>query len=132
MTETQVRPRKVQFEAPPPDPRAKLTPAQFSQKLVLQGGQCACCPARGPYEADHIIPLALGGTNEFFNWQLLCVPCHKAKTADDKARIAKAERQGGRKGQYARRQKNGAQMASRGFQKTLRKKMNGTVERKDG
>ena len=32
-------------------------------------------------EVDHIIELAIGGTNTIDNVQPLCSPCHKAKTA---------------------------------------------------
>jgi len=33
---------------------------------------------------DHIIPLANGGTNEPENLQMLCIPCHKEKSAAEK------------------------------------------------
>jgi 5-methylcytosine-specific restriction endonuclease McrA len=32
-------------------------------------------------EVDHIIELAIGGTNTIDNVQPLCKPCHKAKTS---------------------------------------------------
>jgi len=32
------------------------------------------------WEADHIMPVSLGGTNELENLRTLCVPCHKAET----------------------------------------------------
>lgn len=43
--------------------------------------------------------------------------CHKEKTDADVKIMRKADRQGGRKGQYARRQANGPQLTGRGFQK---------------
>lgn len=116
------------FERPEREVRAKLTPAQYSMVLMLQGGVCAHCKGRGPFEADHIMPLSMGGTNELFNWQLLCDTCHQIKTNCEAGPRAKAERQAGRKGQYARRLKNGAQIKGRGFDKRLRKHMDGTVE----
>lgn len=84
----------------------------------------------GRTEFDHIIPVELGGSNDADNLQALTAAAHRRKTDADIARIAKAERQGGRKGQWARRIKNGPQIQSRGFDKTLRKKFNGEVERK--
>lgn len=34
-------------------------------------------------EVDHILPIALGGKDEWENTQSLCKPCHQAKTAED-------------------------------------------------
>lgn len=60
---------------------------------------CAVCGVRidlvrDGFDADHIVPLALGGKDDgATNGQLLCVPCHRAKTgAQDAPRIAKAKR----------------------------------------
>lgn len=38
--------------------------------------------------ADHIIPLARGGTGDRSNYQLLCVPCSDEKTMADKGHSA--------------------------------------------
>ena len=57
---------------------------------------------------DHIKPLWAGGDNSPENWQALCIPCHRIKTDIEAAQRAKADRQGGRKGQQARRKKNGS------------------------
>jgi 5-methylcytosine-specific restriction endonuclease McrA len=59
-------------------------------------GKCKKCeqPAR-PAQFDHAIPLILGGENRESNLQLLCVPCHKAKTALDvriKAKVARVRK----------------------------------------
>jgi 5-methylcytosine-specific restriction endonuclease McrA len=35
-------------------------------------------------EIDHILPLHRGGSNEADNLQLLCVDCHKAKSAQER------------------------------------------------
>lgn len=42
---------------------------------------CAYCRQRlnGKYEVDHIIPLALGGSNARSNLQCLCVTCNRQK-----------------------------------------------------
>lgn len=34
-----------------------------------------------PWEADHIVALEDGGAHEVANFQALCVPCHREKTA---------------------------------------------------
>lgn len=59
-------------------------------------GRCAKCtlPAT-PAEYDHAIPLILGGPNCESNLQLLCVPCHRAKTKIDvklKAKVARVRK----------------------------------------
>lgn len=43
--------------------------------------------------------------------------CHKEKTDSDLKIMRKADRQAGRKGQWARRQSNGSQLKGRGFEK---------------
>lgn len=46
-----------------------------------------------PWECDHIVPVAEGGGDlGFENLQVLCVPCHKRKTAEQAARAAAARR----------------------------------------
>ena len=41
-------------------------------------------------ELDHIEPLHRGGSNEFENLQLLCIECHKAKSAKERSERARA------------------------------------------
>lgn len=57
----------------------------LSDKLFkLQRGKCACgCgePLGGKYHLDHIMPLALGGTNTDDNIQLLRSTCNQQKHA---------------------------------------------------
>jgi S-methylmethionine-dependent homocysteine/selenocysteine methylase len=74
----------------------------------------------------------MGGDNALDNLEAIgrnC--CHLNITADQLHTIAKADRQGGRSGQYARRKKRGSQLKSRGFDKRYKKKLNGKVERND-
>lgn len=82
-------------------------------------GRCQhCCITLGldDYHFDHVVPVALGGENTAENLQVLCFGCHAKKTADDVARIAKADRMAGRSGQQARRKKRGTgQIKSAGF-----------------
>ena len=65
--------------------------------FLIRKGTCASCyqkiDAGKAWDIDHIIPLALGGTNEPENLQILCKPCHQSKTAkNDIPRIAKTKR----------------------------------------
>lgn len=99
--------------------------------LAKQDGKCGLCGQElcGRIDWDHIIPLALGGPDTPENLQAVHAEgCHSEKTKTDVKRIAKAKRMAGETGQYARRLRNGPQIKSRGFQTTLRKKMNGTIE----
>ena len=61
----------------------KLTPGISIKLFELQKGKCACCkkPLGTDYHMDHIIPLALGGTNTDENIQLLRAKCNKQKGA---------------------------------------------------
>jgi hypothetical protein len=45
------------------------------------GGQCVRCGSRRNLEYDHIIPLAMGGSNTARNLQLLCEACNREKGA---------------------------------------------------
>lgn len=43
------------------------------------GGHCANCGASSDLQYDHVIPLALGGSNSLSNLQLLCGTCNRRK-----------------------------------------------------
>jgi 5-methylcytosine-specific restriction endonuclease McrA len=44
------------------------------------GFRCQKCgSAKGPLEADHIIPVAKGGPTVFFNLQCVCLICHSKR-----------------------------------------------------
>lgn len=51
----------------------------------LQNNKCAACKVclSGGYHVDHIMPIALGGTNCPDNLQVLCPPCNLSKHAKD-------------------------------------------------
>jgi 5-methylcytosine-specific restriction protein A len=44
------------------------------------------------WEADHIVPLVMGGTNDLENYRTLCIPCHRRVTAE----LARARSRRGR------------------------------------
>ena len=50
-----------------------------TQAFKMYGKTCNYCGDIGN-EVDHIIELAAGGENTIDNLQILCKPCHKAKT----------------------------------------------------
>ena len=65
--------------------------------FLMRNGLCAACTqkidAGKAWDIDHILPLALGGTNELNNLQILCSPCHRSKTShSDVPRITKTKR----------------------------------------
>ena len=63
--------------------QGKLSTGLAVRLLKLQRGKCACCgEALGAdYHLDHIMPLALGGTNTDDNMQLLTATCNMQKHA---------------------------------------------------
>ena len=66
------------------DRRAARTGIPQDVKLAVWrqfGGQCANCGSPELIEYDHVIPLALGGSNTARNLQLLCADCNRAKGA---------------------------------------------------
>lgn len=65
--------------------RGTWTKADISRLMELQKHKCAHTFCRtslkGGYHIDHIMPLALGGSNAPSNLQLLCVPCNLSKAS---------------------------------------------------
>ncbi|MCA8260808.1 HNH endonuclease [Burkholderia multivorans] len=61
------------------------TAAQLRELYRRQRGKCACCriDLDSKYHADHIEPLARGGSNDIANIQLLCRTCNLSKHARD-------------------------------------------------
>ncbi len=64
----------------------------ISRLLTLQRGRCAVCAAslKAGYHIDHVQPLALGGSNDRTNLQLLCPPCNLSKGPKDPLVFANA------------------------------------------
>jgi 5-methylcytosine-specific restriction endonuclease McrA len=111
-----------------PTPRIAPTATARSSILERQGNACARC-GMGlypfPFEIDHVLPLALGGSNEPGNLEALCLHCHKAKTARDIKAIAKAKRIAKREaGENKRSRKIAGKPLGGG---PLRRKMSGEV-----
>ncbi len=44
-------------------------------------GSCRACGSTRELQFDHIIPLAMGGSNEAENLQILCGPCNRSKSS---------------------------------------------------
>ncbi|WP_157914209.1 HNH endonuclease [Methylorubrum populi] len=57
-----------------------------------EGDGCGCKLTTGKFDYDHRIPDWMGGEPILSNCQVLCDPCHKAKTRQDAADRAKAQR----------------------------------------
>ena len=57
--------------------------------MKSQRGLCVVCfkKINDKYHVDHIIPIALGGTNDKYNIQLLCPKCNMEKHAKDPIRF---------------------------------------------
>ena|SRR5258706_11475115 len=66
------------------------TKAQILELLSAQQGRCVYCKVDlTKYHADHVLPLALGGSNWISNIQLLCPSCNQRKHAKHPAEFAK-------------------------------------------
>lgn len=72
----------------------RITAARIEALFQLQRGKCACCGASlaGGYQVDHIMPLALGGSNSDDNIQLLRPACNNLKRAKHPVDFMQADR----------------------------------------
>jgi len=73
-----------------------FTRKQRAEISLRAGGCCEKCGAKlkaGEGDADHVLPVELGGESEVSNGQWLCKVCHKGKTATDVRAIRKSDRQ---------------------------------------
>lgn len=59
-----------------------ISKERIASLLVKQNGRCPCCKTGlEKFHVDHIMPIALGGTNTDDNIQLLCPSCNLKKNA---------------------------------------------------
>jgi len=59
---------------------------------LTDGGRCPCALQVGRFHYDHIVPAALTEDASLENCQVLCRPCHAAKTVVDVGAIARVRR----------------------------------------
>lgn len=45
---------------------------------------CQAVLIAGEWECDHIVTIKNGGTNDITNLRVLCKPCHRSKTRQDR------------------------------------------------
>lgn len=97
-------PRCPQHKVADQRPSRARRPATGSQKARLRRATLArdswTCRGCGvvdrsgrSLQADHIIPLSLGGTNDLENMQALCVSCHSQKSKAEQAEAAERARE---------------------------------------
>ncbi|MDP4006941.1 HNH endonuclease signature motif containing protein [Methylobacterium sp. NEAU K] len=60
--------------------------------MLTDGSRCPCTLQVGRFHYDHIIPTALTEDASLANCQVLCRPCHAAKTVVDIGTIARVRR----------------------------------------
>ncbi|MCJ2009767.1 HNH endonuclease signature motif containing protein [Methylobacterium sp. J-092] len=60
--------------------------------VLVDGSRCGCPLTPGKFAYDHINPDGLTGTPTLSNCQVICTPCHLAKTREDVKHIAQAKR----------------------------------------
>lgn len=108
--------------------RVPLTAKQRAQLALDQSGRCGCgCGERLDHAREgtideHVVALALGGTNALSNRAIWRKPCSAVKTAMDMAYIARAKRLAGETctGEPARK------LQGKSFSSVTRK-MDGTI-----
>jgi 5-methylcytosine-specific restriction endonuclease McrA len=60
----------------------RCTANDIAKLLILQRQRCIYCTKKlAKYHIDHIMPIALGGTNDVDNVQLLCQGCNLRKSS---------------------------------------------------
>jgi len=118
--------------------RKQLTRREFGLLIIKQDGLCGCgCKRRLDFTKpklvtdEHLVPLFSQGANDLENRQLWLTECSTAKTAKEAPDRAKVRRIEGGKTQADKRAQRGPTIKSRGFDRTWKKRMDGTVTRRD-
>jgi hypothetical protein len=65
---------------------------KIAEKQLYSCAQCKFFPLPSTYQVDHIVPHAVGGSDNPLNLQALCPNCHARKTQDEATRISKFKR----------------------------------------
>lgn len=111
-------------------PDTPIPPRVRLRVFEAHGGVCYLSKrkirAGEKWDADHVIAIINGGENRESNLAPALKDKHKAKTAADVKEKSDVARK--RQKHLGIKPNNGRKLQSRGFDKTLRKKMNGTVE----
>jgi 5-methylcytosine-specific restriction endonuclease McrA len=113
-----------------PEKRKAMTPKRRLKIWTASNGLCWLCGKLVRFEEaelDHKIALINGGSDGDDNIAPAHPNCHRAKYGSDIATGSKIKRLLKREAGI----KKPSRLKSRGFDKTLRKKMDGTVERRD-
>lgn len=119
-------------------PRPSMSKARRLRIWERDKGVCYLCSvkvmASEAWDVEHKVAWALAYDDSDENLAVAHkAGCHEAKTKIDVTTIAKAKAQAGETGQWARRQKNGSQLKSRGFDKSQTRGFDGKVRaRKNG
>ena len=62
--------------------RRDIIPDDIKQLVWMRdGGQCVRCGSQAELQFDHVIPVAMGGSSNPENLQILCGPCNRRKSA---------------------------------------------------
>ena len=74
-----------------PSKRKQPSPEMRESLFLEQEGQCAFCKTGlrtdpADFDCDHIIPVRCGGPTCMTNLHLLCIRCHRAKSARERSR----------------------------------------------
>lgn len=120
------------------EPRRQLTRREVIELCVRQDGRCGCgCGVKldalkeGCVD-EHVVRLNWSGPNDLQNRAMYRKPCAAAKTKREATQDAKCDRiikrevEGPPPSQF----RPGRKLESRGFDKGLRKKFDGSVERR--
>lgn len=111
----------------------KMMRARVFARALGRCEMCSCKLALNNWDCDHVVEHFYTGTHDEANLRALCKPCHRAKTVANQTRIAKTRRMAGEAGQQARRARRDRSLwKSRGFDKGLTKKMDGSVVKRKG